>query len=209
MKSRSETFESIIYIYILYEYTDTYTYTQTDVFLDTNATTPSIGGAVSILETVGSVSTKYLSGIEYYILGSQFTATVTDNQITRYRPKIIRPEGSTNAAQARQRISWQANRDLGSSLRMRATMTGFYNPDGDLWQKNKLITVDDKRLGINNTLLIESVTFKQAASENQGSVTELTLVHPSSYAIEPAAEEAPTKRVASKKAAETSTYFDL
>lgn len=57
----------------------TYTYTQSDVFIDTNPTTPTIiDGYVAIAETAGSVLTKHLSGIEYYILGSQFTADVVD-----------------------------------------------------------------------------------------------------------------------------------
>lgn len=54
----------------------TYTYTQTSVFYDTNPNTPSISTA-TIAETSGSVSTKHLSGIEYYISGSQFTVDVT------------------------------------------------------------------------------------------------------------------------------------
>ena len=57
--------------------TGPYVYTQNDVFLDTNATTPSISGTVTMAETGGSVLTKHLSGIEYYILGSQFTSSVT------------------------------------------------------------------------------------------------------------------------------------
>lgn len=54
----------------------TYTYTQTSVFYDTNPNTPSVSTA-TIGETSGSVSTKHLSGIEYYISGSQFTVDVT------------------------------------------------------------------------------------------------------------------------------------
>jgi hypothetical protein len=58
--------------------TGPYTYTQSDVFIDTNPTTPSIGGTTTIGETGGSVTTKHLSGIEYYTTGSQFTVDVTD-----------------------------------------------------------------------------------------------------------------------------------
>ena len=60
--------------------TGPYTYTQTSVFLDTNPSTPSVG-AVTIVETGGSVVTKHLSGLEYYTTGSDFTlgATGVDN----------------------------------------------------------------------------------------------------------------------------------
>ena len=64
--------------------TGPYTYTQTAVFLDSNPTTPSIGGTTSIAETGGSVTTKHLSGIEYYTTGSRFTIGVTDiDQLNR------------------------------------------------------------------------------------------------------------------------------
>ena len=53
-----------------------YVYTQTEVFLDTNPATPSIATSVSMDETVGSIVTKHLSGLEYYILTSQFTVDV-------------------------------------------------------------------------------------------------------------------------------------
>lgn len=58
--------------------TGPYTYTQSDVFYDTNPSTPSISTGVSIAETGGSVVTKHLSGIEYYDLGSDFTVDITD-----------------------------------------------------------------------------------------------------------------------------------
>ncbi len=58
--------------------TGPYTYTQSDVFIDTNPTTPTIGGTTTIGETGGSVSTKHLSGIEYYVVGSQFTVAIGD-----------------------------------------------------------------------------------------------------------------------------------
>jgi len=57
--------------------TGPYDYTQTAVFYDTNPSTPSISGGVTIGETGGSVTTKHLSGIEYYTTGSQFTVGVT------------------------------------------------------------------------------------------------------------------------------------
>ena len=54
-----------------------YTYTQSDVFIDSNPTTPSISGTTSTIETAGQVVTRYLSGVIYYNTGSQFTVGVT------------------------------------------------------------------------------------------------------------------------------------
>jgi hypothetical protein len=58
----------------------TYTATTSDVFYDTNPNTPSIGGTTSIVESTNSsnILTKHISGVEYYITGSQFEITTTD-----------------------------------------------------------------------------------------------------------------------------------
>lgn len=56
----------------------TYTYTQSDVFFDTDLSNPAINGSVTVVESAGNVSTKHLSGVEYYIEGSEFLLDVTD-----------------------------------------------------------------------------------------------------------------------------------
>jgi hypothetical protein len=51
-----------------------------DVFFDTDPSTPNINGTATIAEssTSANILTKYLSGVEYYILNSQFEFAVTD-----------------------------------------------------------------------------------------------------------------------------------
>ncbi len=72
----------------------TCSYVQPDVFLDTNATTPSISGAVSVQERAGSVLTKHISGIEYYINGSEFEASVEN--IDQLNRNTARTTGNLN-----------------------------------------------------------------------------------------------------------------
>ena len=57
----------------------TYTATSSDVFYDAGASTPSISGTTSIIESTNSsnILTKHISGVEYYITGSQFELTTT------------------------------------------------------------------------------------------------------------------------------------
>lgn len=59
-----------------------YTYVQPDAFLDLAGTTPSFGAGstAQIVEsaTSSNVVTKHLSGVEYYIAGSQFKVDVTE-----------------------------------------------------------------------------------------------------------------------------------
>jgi len=65
-----------------------YSFVQPDVFLDTNPTTPLIGGGPpTIVENV--VVSKHLSGLEYYTLTSVFTVDVnTINQLNRNTSRI-------------------------------------------------------------------------------------------------------------------------
>jgi len=53
-----------------------------DVFFDTNLSTANIAGGVTIVEssTPADILTKHLSGVEYYILNSEFEVDVTDIQ---------------------------------------------------------------------------------------------------------------------------------
>lgn len=57
----------------------TYTATTSDVFYDTNPNTPSIDGSTTIIESTNpsNILTKHISGVEYYITGSQFEITST------------------------------------------------------------------------------------------------------------------------------------
>ncbi len=60
-----------------------YSYTQDDVFWDINdlggyPSSPQINGNTSIVENTSSIISKHLSGVEYYVGGSQFEVDVTD-----------------------------------------------------------------------------------------------------------------------------------
>lgn len=107
--------------------TGTYTYTQTDVFLDTNPTTPSIGGTLTISETGGGVLTKYLSGIEYYILGSQFTAAITD--IDQLNRNTIKTSGNLIAAAADYGLTSFSHCPFGTGSANFIGWTDGYNQD--------------------------------------------------------------------------------
>jgi hypothetical protein len=58
----------------------TYTATSSDVFYDTNLSSPpSISGSTTIIESTNSsnILTKHISGVEYYVTGSEFEFTTT------------------------------------------------------------------------------------------------------------------------------------
>ena len=72
----------------------THSYTQSDVFFDTNLSTPAINGNITVIEKAGSVISKHLSGVEYYVAGSKFLLDVTD--IDNFNANT---QGRSNAAQ--------------------------------------------------------------------------------------------------------------
>lgn len=57
----------------------TYSATTSDVFYDTNLSTPTISGTTTLIESTNpsNILTKHISGVEYYISGSQFEITTT------------------------------------------------------------------------------------------------------------------------------------
>lgn len=55
----------------------TFTYTQDDLFYDAESNAATLAG-VTIVETAGQVVTRFLSGVEYYDLGSEFTLGIAD-----------------------------------------------------------------------------------------------------------------------------------
>jgi len=84
---------------------DSYTHTQTDVFYDTDNSTPNINGFMTLIESTNPsrIITKHISGVEYYTLTSEFETTVTDiddfNENTQgrdnspgYNFRILAPE---------------------------------------------------------------------------------------------------------------------
>lgn len=76
--------------------TGPYTYIQSDVFFDTNATTPEISSDVIVFEPtdVSDIITKHISGIEYYDLGSKFRVNINgidhhNNNTSRINESVI------------------------------------------------------------------------------------------------------------------------
>ena len=73
-----------------------YSYTQSDVFYDTGSVTnPSINGTMTLVENNSAISSKHLSGVEYYTLGSEFDVKVDDIDILNPNTQG-RPTGSSS-----------------------------------------------------------------------------------------------------------------
>lgn len=109
-----------------------HTYTQSDVFIDTNPNTPSISGTTTIAETSGSVSTKHLSGIEYYINGSSFTVDVAN--IDNLNRNTARTSSNLNVSASNYGISTVNHSPFGTGSSNFSNWTNAFDNTGTDYQ---------------------------------------------------------------------------
>lgn len=112
-------------------------------------------------------------------VASEPEARAEDPAIGRYRPLVILaevPEGQS----FEDRAKWEATVRAGRARKANYTVQGWRDEGGALWRPNALVKVDDTMLGINETMLITSVTFSRS---EDGTTTQLSLVKPSSYEL--------------------------
>lgn len=130
---------------------------------------------------------------EYTLLGQQpgsdfLTATgaahvsacARDGGVTRHRPLAIVAEQGLDAAEAQERIDWEASVRAARSRRATITVQGWREtPGGPLWQPGRLVKVKDDWLGLDRDLLV--ATVQQSLSE-AGTVTGMTLMSEQAFA---------------------------
>lgn len=121
----------------------TFVYTQPDVFLDTNQTTPSVNGAVSIAEN--TPLTKRLSGLHYYILGSSFDIGVLDvDQINRETARTL---GNLNVDLSEYGLPTVDHSPFGTGASNFSGWTNLHDQDDvDYGSTGHIITETDYRL---------------------------------------------------------------
>lgn len=118
---------------------------------------------------------------------AQIVAKAKDSQVPLYRPLLILAEDAADANTAAQRVAWERDTRKAKSSSVTITVQGWREQKGGaLWLPNKLVPVKDPVLGIDATLLIESVELSRSSS---GSLTTLTLVPPQAYAQDPTVKE--------------------
>lgn len=81
-------------------------------------------------------------------------ATVTDEAITRYRPRIVLADDHGNKTRFRDRAEWEKNVRIGRGLRGSITVQGWTDGTGKLWQPNTLVTVTSPLLYLNEAEML-------------------------------------------------------
>lgn len=107
----------------------------------------------------------------------------TDSDVRRYRPLVVNSDADTSNATAKARANWEATTRIGKSASVGCTVRGWrQSPGGALWKPNLLVAVRAPWLRMDGHMLVRQVAFTKGAG---GTTTQLELVSPQTYAIEP------------------------
>lgn len=111
---------------------------------------------------------------------SQLKQSVTDPDITRYRPLLIQVEAH-GPGDIKMRAEVARNQRIGQGERVLATVLGLTTNEGTPWRPNLLVDVANPLLGIEATMLTSVVRMR--FGENEAAETELELVPPIAFDI--------------------------
>lgn len=112
----------------------------------------------------------------------QGEARARDEDILRYRPKVIIAEAQGEGVTFQDRATHEVRVAAGKSRRVRYTVPGWRGSSGALWRPNTKVWVEDAFLELERELLISNVTFSLT---DQGTVTELQVAPVDAYALLP------------------------
>lgn len=98
-----------------------------------------------------------------------------DQTVERHRPKIVLAEGETDKERIKERAKWEVARAAGWATTATIVTPGWRDANGALWDPEKLVFVESKRLKISQMMAIRTVRFLQ---NNDGTTSTLSLVDP-------------------------------
>jgi prophage tail gpP-like protein len=105
-----------------------------------------------------------------------------DTGVKRYRPKTVLSEGAAKKEGALARAQWEARRNMGRALTVRATRVGWRQKSGKLWTPNTLVRVKVPNANLEAELALSEVTYRKGAD---GTLVELELASPEAFTPEP------------------------
>lgn len=121
------------------------------------------------------------------LLSASPVGTSKDNGIDRFRPLTIIAESPIDDSQAKERAGWEASVRIGQSFLANVTVQGWRQRDGSIWGINQLVRFKSKFFGIDQDLLISSVTHTRSSSS--GTLTSMDLVRKDSFQVKPVYEK--------------------
>lgn len=110
-------------------------------------------------------------------------ARAHDAGVPRYRPRVVIASSQRTQDQMQQRADWLMHAAYGHATQAEIIVQGWRQPDGALWQSNRVVAVQAPSLGVEKDLLIARVGFD--LSPQSGRTTRLTVGPVEGYTPEP------------------------
>ncbi len=115
--------------------------------------------------------------------GIVMTGHARDEEVTRHRPTVQLAKTQSGGASVQTQAEWRMRVARAKSEALAYRLLDWRAGDpGKLWRPNELVAVTDPFAGISGDMLVSSVAYRLA---EEGAVTELELVGPEAYDLEP------------------------
>lgn len=92
--------------------------------------------------------------------------TVTDSVVSRNRSYTLFMDRESDTGRCKTRARWEARMRAALSRYPKYKITGWTQSNGDIWEMNKLVKVEDSLLGISDTLLIIEAEYLYDVTED-------------------------------------------
>jgi prophage tail gpP-like protein len=109
------------------------------------------------------------------------TGSAKDAGVSRFRPFVIVPEGTSDDGTSANRASYEASVRRARSINVEVEVQGFFQADGTLWDVNQIVACDIGFLGVRRDLMIKKIAFQKGA----GTRSVLTLCPVSAFDFKP------------------------
>ena len=119
-------------------------------------------------------------------------ATALDMGVTRFRPHVSGAEAQLDQAGMQRRVNWERNFNFGRSVSAEVSVAGWRQPDGSLWEINRLATCTAPFLHLDQDLLI--VEVQHTIDDQIGRRTTLRLGSVEGYTPDPGQVKVHCKR---------------
>lgn len=107
------------------------------------------------------------------------SGTVNDVVVIRDRPLVLFADRPTDSGRCINRANYEAKIRAGNSRSILYEIPGFKQSNGDIWDINKLVKVQDTLFGIDDTLLISEIDYK--GDQEQGESVFIKVVDKDTY----------------------------
>jgi prophage tail gpP-like protein len=115
-------------------------------------------------------------------------ASYADKSVARYRPLVTRASTGAKSSHLRDVAQWTANQRVAASERLVYEVAGTLAPNDATWYPGWSIYVRDDVMGVDGIYLLASARISARA---ESLTTQLQLVWPESYSIEPTEQRRP------------------